>query len=172
MQKKIEGRKRKLSPVCHQTCIVPSRNHEPSSELLRFVRGVCRNFGQTSQFLPHHLGGMTLHQPRFHVLLIVFQFFGFKMPCHSMHTYACVHVVRQICLKIPSNLLHMELTRRQVHKNMICQTVMVRRCMQMQFRFELRSLNGQKITYMSLKGQMTPGIFQIFTWQLYQCTLI
>ena len=28
------------------------------------------------------------------------------MPCHSMHTYACVHVVRQICLKIPSNLLH------------------------------------------------------------------
>ena len=38
------------------------------------------------------------------------------MPCHSMHTYACVHVVRQICLKIPSNLLHMELTRTQVHK--------------------------------------------------------
>ena len=38
------------------------------------------------------------------------------MPCHSMHTYACVHVVRQICLKIPSNLLHMELTHTQVHK--------------------------------------------------------
>ena len=33
-----------------------------------------------------------------------------------MHTYACVHVVRQICLKIPSNLLHMELTLTQVHK--------------------------------------------------------
>ena len=33
-----------------------------------------------------------------------------------MHTYACVHVVRPICLKIPSNLLHMELTRTQVHK--------------------------------------------------------
>ena len=42
-------------------------------------------------------------------------FFGIKMPCHSMHTYACVHVVRPICLKIPSNLLHMELTRTQVH---------------------------------------------------------
>ena len=38
------------------------------------------------------------------------------MPCHPMHTYACVHVVRQICLKFPSNLLHMELTRTQVHK--------------------------------------------------------
>ena len=55
--------------------------------------------------------------------------FLIKMPCHSMHTYACVHVVRPICLKIPSNLLHMELTRTQVHKNMIFQTVMVRRCM-------------------------------------------
>ena len=41
---------------------------------------------------------------------------GIKMPCHPMHTYACVHVVRQICLKFPSNLLHMELTRTQVHK--------------------------------------------------------
>ena len=66
--------------------------------------------------LPHHLGGMKLHQPRFHVFLIIFLFVGIKMPCHSMHTYACVHVVRPICLKIPSNLLHMELTRTQVHK--------------------------------------------------------
>ena len=45
-----------------------------------------------------------------------FSIFLIKMPSHSMHTYACVHVVRQICLKIPSNLLHMELTRTQVHK--------------------------------------------------------
>ena len=37
------------------------------------------------------------------------------MSCHSMHTYACVDDVRQICLKIPSNLLHMELTRTQAH---------------------------------------------------------
>ena len=43
-------------------------------------------------------------------------FFGIKMPWHSMHAYACVHIMRQICLKIPSNLLHMELTRTQVHK--------------------------------------------------------
>ena len=47
---KIEGYKRKLSPVRHQTCIVPSRNHEPSIELLRFVRGVCQNFRQIGQF--------------------------------------------------------------------------------------------------------------------------
>ena len=48
----------------------------------------------------------------------VSDFFGIKMPCHSMHTYSCicVHVVIQICLKIPSSLLHMELTRTQVHK--------------------------------------------------------
>ena len=31
-----------------------------------------------------------------------------------MALHACVHVVRPICLKIPSNLLHMELTRTQV----------------------------------------------------------
>ena len=49
-RKKFEGRNRKLSPICHQTCILPSRNHEPSSELLRFVRGVCPNFCQTCQF--------------------------------------------------------------------------------------------------------------------------
>ena len=75
-----------------------------------------QTFVKQANFLPHHLGGMTLHQVRFHVFLIIFQFFGIKMPCHSMHTYARVHVVRQICLKIPSNLLHMELTRTQVHK--------------------------------------------------------
>ena len=67
-------------------------------------------------FLPHHLGGMTLHQARSHVFLIIFKLFGFKMPWHSMHTYACVHVVRPICLKIPSNLLYMELTRAQAQK--------------------------------------------------------
>ena len=52
-RKKIDGRKRKLSPVRQQTCIVPSRNHEPSSELLRFVRDVFPNFRQTCQFLYH-----------------------------------------------------------------------------------------------------------------------
>ena len=112
-RKKIEGRKRELSPVRHQTCIVPSRNHEPSSELLRFVTGVSKFSSNRPIFLPHHLGGMTLHQPRFHVFLI-FLFFGIKMPCHSMVN--CVIAVRSICLKVPSNLLHMELNRTQVHK--------------------------------------------------------
>ena len=126
--KKFKGRKRKLSPVRHQTCIVPSRNHEPSSELLRFVRGACPNVRQTSQFL-YHIILVAWHY--INQGFICFCFFGIKMPCHSMHTYSCicVHVVIQICLKIPSNLLHMELTRTQVHKNMIFQTVMVRRCM-------------------------------------------
>ena len=33
-----------------------------------------------------------------------------------MELHAYVHAVRPICLKIPSNLLHKELTRTQVHK--------------------------------------------------------
>ena len=33
-----------------------------------------------------------------------------------MALHACVHAMRLICLKIPSNLLHMELTRTQVHE--------------------------------------------------------
>ena len=77
-------------------------------------------------FLPHHLGGMTLNQARFHVFLIIFKLLGIKMPWHALH--ACAHALRPICLKIPSNLLHMELTRTQVQQNMIFQTVMVRRC--------------------------------------------
>ena len=36
-----------------------------------------------------------------------------------MAPHACIHVVTPICLKNPSNLLHMELTRTQVHENMI-----------------------------------------------------
>ena len=84
-RKKIEGRKRKLSPVRQQTCIVPCRSHEPSSELLRFVRVCVQTFVKQANFLPHHLGGMTLNQARFHVFLIIFLFFGIKMPWHSMH---------------------------------------------------------------------------------------
>ena len=34
----------------------------------------------------------------------------------ALNACTCVHAVRPICLKILSNLLHMELTRTQVHK--------------------------------------------------------
>ena len=68
---KVEGRKRKLSPVRHQTCIVSSRNHEPSSELLWFVRVCVQTFVKQATLLPHHLGGMTLYQAMFHVFLII-----------------------------------------------------------------------------------------------------
>ena len=64
-------------------------------------------------FLPHHLGGMTLHQARFHVFLI-FYFIFWNLNAMALHAGA--HAVRPICLKIPSNLLHMELTSTQVHK--------------------------------------------------------
>ena len=42
-------------------------------------------------------------------------FFNFlELKCHG--TPCSVHVMRPICLKIPSNLLHIELNRTQVHK--------------------------------------------------------
>ena len=114
--KEFEGHKRKLSLVRYQTCIVPSRKHEPSSELLRFVRGVCPNFRQTGQVF-YHIILVTWHyiNQGFMFFWSFFYFFGIKMQYHSMHTYACVHVVSPICLKIPSNLLCKELTRTQVH---------------------------------------------------------
>ena len=74
-RKKFEGRKRKLSPARHQTCIVPSRNHVPSSELLQFMRVCVQTSIKHANFLPHHLGGMTLHQARFHVFLVIFLIF-------------------------------------------------------------------------------------------------
>ena len=113
---KTECCKRKLSPVHHQACIVPSRNHKPSSELLPFVRGVCPNFCQTCQFFTISCWWHDITSSKVSCVSDCFLIFGIKMPCHSMHTYACVHVMRQICLKILSNLLHMELTRTQVHK--------------------------------------------------------
>ena len=64
-------------------------------------------------FVPRHLGGMTLHQARFHVFLIFFLFFW---NLNDMTLRACVQTVTPIYLKIPSNLLHMELTCTQVHK--------------------------------------------------------
>ena len=60
---------------------------------------------------------MILNQAGFHVCLIIFLFFGIKMPWHALH--ACAHALTPICLKFPSYLLHMELTRTQVDKNMI-----------------------------------------------------
>ena len=56
---------------------------------------------------------MTLRQARFHVFLIIFLFF---CNLNAMALHACVQAVRPICLKIPSNLLHMELTRTQVQQ--------------------------------------------------------
>ena len=49
-RKKIEGRKRKLSPVRHQTCMVPSRNDEPSSEFLQCVRVCVQTFVKHAKF--------------------------------------------------------------------------------------------------------------------------
>ena len=64
-------------------------------------------------FLPHHLGGMTLNRARFHVFLIFLVFWNLNA-MDSILTY--IIAVRPICLKIPSNLLHMELNGTQVHE--------------------------------------------------------
>ena len=117
-RKKLKAVRGSYLPFVIKHALFPSRNHEPSSELLRFVRRVSKLSSNMPIFLPHHLGGMTLHQARFHVFLMFF-FIFLELKCHvtsCICMHACVHVVRQICLKIPSSLLHMELTRTQVHK--------------------------------------------------------
>ena len=124
-RKIIEGRKRKLSPLRHQTCVVPSRNHEPSSELLRFVRGVCPNFRHTCQFF---ITSSWWHDITSSMVSCFSDHFLTFWNLNDMALHACVHAVTTICLKIPSNLLHMELTCTQVHKYDF-QAVMVSRCM-------------------------------------------
>ena len=42
--------------------------------------------------------------------------FFWNLNAMALHACTCVHVVRQICLKMPYNLLHMESTRIRVHK--------------------------------------------------------
>ena len=64
-------------------------------------------------FLPHQLGRMTLHQARFHVFPIIF-FILWNLNAMALH--ACAHALTPICFKIHSNLLHIELTRTQVHR--------------------------------------------------------
>jgi len=80
-RKKIEGRKRKLSPVRHQTCIVPSQNHEPSSELLWFVRGACPNVRQTCQFL-YHIILVAWHYINQGFMCFWSFFYFFELKCH------------------------------------------------------------------------------------------
>ena len=81
-RKKIEGRKRKLSLVRHQTCIVPSRNHEPSSELLRFVTGVCPNFHHTCQIF-YHIILVAWHYIK-QGFMFFWSFFNFlELKCHG-----------------------------------------------------------------------------------------
>ena len=81
-RKKFEGRKRKLSPVRHQTCIVPSSNHEPSSELLRFVRGVFPNFRQTGQFF-YHIILVAWHYIKQGFMFFWSFFIFLKLKCHG-----------------------------------------------------------------------------------------
>ena len=83
-----------------------------------------------------------------------------------MALHACVHFVTPIFLKIPSNYLHMELTRTQVYKydfsnryGLLVHVDVVQIWITVSKWLE-NHLNV-------LKGQMTPEIFQIFTWQLY-----
>ena len=74
--------------------------------------GVCvQTFVKQANFLPHHLGRMTLNQGRFHVFNFLI-FWNYT----AMALHACVRAVTPLCLKTPSNSLHMKLARTQVHK--------------------------------------------------------
>ena len=109
---KFEGRKGKLSPVRHQRCMFPSRKHEPSSEFFG-LWGVCvQTFVKHANFFTTSSWWHDITSTK--VSCVSNYLFEIKMPCHSMLN--CVIAVRPICLKIPTNLLHMELNRRQVHK--------------------------------------------------------
>src|SRR5215216_4467363 len=88
-RKKIEGRKRKLSPVRHQTCIVPYRKHEPSSELLWFVRGGVQTFVKQANFFTTSSWWHDITSSKVSCFfLIVFNFLELKChgtPCIHMH---------------------------------------------------------------------------------------
>ena len=78
----------------------------------------------------------------------------------------CVIAVRPICLKIPSNLLHMELNRTQVHE------IWVFKPLWWAVHVHVVQISITVIKWLEnhlnvLKGQMTPEIFQNLTWQLY-----
>ena len=99
-RKKIEGRKRKLSPVRHQTWIIPSRNHEPSSEMLRFVRVVCPNFRQTGQFF-YHIILVAWHYVKQGFMFFWSVFFYFlEFKCHGtpcMHMHVSISWDKYVC---------------------------------------------------------------------------
>src|SRR3989337_3607845 len=94
-RKKFEGRKRKLSPVRQQTCIVPSQNHEPSSELLRFVRSVCPNFVKHAKFFTT---SSWWHDITSSKVSCVFDHFLIFWNLNGMALRACVQVMTPICL--------------------------------------------------------------------------
>src|SRR5215216_7637573 len=89
-RKKIEGRKRKLSPVRHQTRIVPSRNHEPSSELLRFVRGGVQTFVKQANFFTTSSWWHDITSSKVSCVSDIFLIF-WNLNAAALH--ACVHAV-------------------------------------------------------------------------------
>ena len=125
-RKKFEGRKRMLSPVRHQTCIVPSRNQEPSSELLRFVRSVCPNVRQTCQFL-YHIILVAWHYIN-QGFMCFWSFFNFlELKCHGT---PCM------CPCLDTNMFENSfefnahgINSHTKYTDMIFQTFLVRRCM-------------------------------------------
>ena len=112
--KKLKAVRGSYLPSVIKHALFPLWDHEPSSELLRFVRGVCPNFRHTCQFFYHIILVAWHYINQGFMGFWFFLFFGIKMPCHSM--LSCVIAVRPICLKISSNLLHMELNRTQEHE--------------------------------------------------------
>jgi hypothetical protein len=88
--------------------------------------GVCVKISSNMpNFLPHHLGGMTLHQARCHLCLIFFNFLECK--CHGT---PCMCPGRETNMFV--NSFQFTTHRVNLHtstQNMIFQTVMVSCCM-------------------------------------------
>ena len=102
-------------PFVIKHALFPSRNHELPSELLRFVRGVCPNFRQTGQFFTTSSWWNDITSSKvscFSDHLLIF----WNKNAMALHACTCVHAVRPIWFNIPSNLLHMELSRTQLPK--------------------------------------------------------
>ena len=70
--------------LCTQRWHVPSQNHEPSWEKLRFARNLYQNLFLFCIFLPQHGSTMTWHHAKFHDFQACFGFTRILKPSFSM----------------------------------------------------------------------------------------
>ena len=97
----------------NESLYTPSPNHEPSTELHQFVRVCVQTFIKQANFFTT---SSWWHDITSSEVLSLSDHFLFFWNLNAMALHACVQAMTAISLKIPFNLLHIELTRTQVHK--------------------------------------------------------